>query len=889
MKLNSITMINSGNFSFAHLKLDAKSIQLSGRNNKGKTSLLWTLPLLFVVDRKQATHPNYTPKESLNFYFKSPDRSYIIFEGYDEKQGYFYMLLRREGDSVKYYFVKKQFDRSMFMEYDDIEQSYTVLPFSRVLENPATGIGAPLKDHREVLAKAISSRKGEVAFLRLANGSKSEQFSNLYKHLFRSSGDDEILKNGILIVNKLKEEVLSMKDELPSSELAEWQREQEEIDTLKEVQEDLAELKAKRNILEEKKVALIAGLSAFGDIDFNQVRQSVNTEHETYQGEIQKLRQTVDSLEQEETDIRRKISNLDGQKGAVSDKIKMLQKKIHAIEEYPDATWLKQALLNLEQKYADVLMLIRSIDTTMSIGEIDKKLQKLNSQKREIEQFVNNHEDTLLMNLSGNKEEIGIINTVLSSGVTSLPKSAILSEATGPQQYDVFSYNGAKIDISSLEIREIPTIEERKRELGEIEQQIKEARDIKENFNEKEKLEREQKKLGGEIQTIRNQLDDIAELDNHRNDLSALKQELIQILDNRQGEEDKEKSIAAQQHETSKLIAETESLKESLSTKEKAIGEFYNRYLDYCRDTEFAPSPVKVLPIDVIHDKVMEKKQILEKQYGELRSASNIYQSAEEETKRHTTKIKLYDDNTLSQNDLLTALEQKCENLDIKAKELRDRVGARTNIFKGRVKRFLEQVENIKKYTSRINSMLSKYTISDLSGIHIRFIPNERLREEVERLTLDNASLFSHGLYDTDDTIIRYIRTEKTVLLSDLFEIAVERTKRDSDTKRDKREKSKQSNGTERMLHVMLLLILMRELIHRDDTIPFLIDEVMDIDDINQGELLKFFDELNLLPVSASPHIAHTFEKVYYIEEVTGGKSYINDNTCTRKESKEGM
>jgi len=171
MKLTTIRMINSGNYSIANLKLDADSIQIAGRNNKGKTSLLWTLLFLFVVDRKKTTHKDYGSEESLNFYFRNPESSYIIFEGFDENQGYFYMLLKRDGKNVKYYFVKKEFKEEFL-----IEENGQIKKFTKVMENPNTGLGKPLKDVSEILAKVITSRKNEVGFLRLEKDISSRRF-----------------------------------------------------------------------------------------------------------------------------------------------------------------------------------------------------------------------------------------------------------------------------------------------------------------------------------------------------------------------------------------------------------------------------------------------------------------------------------------------------------------------------------------------------------------------------------------------------------------------------------------------------------------------------------------------------------------------------------------
>ncbi|HID40883.1 MAG TPA: hypothetical protein EYP33_01870, partial [Pyrodictium sp.] len=371
MRLNNIRMINSGNFSLANLLLDADSIQLAGRNNKGKTSLLWTLLLLFVVDRKQATHSDYQLKESLHFYFRDPDKSYIIFEGFDERQGYFYMLLKRDGDTIKYYFVKGKFEEEYLIRNDK------VLSFQEVLENPLTGIGAPLKDITEILAKTITSKRGEVGFLRLENKTNSKRFSQLYKHLFRvSKNDDDLLKNGILVVLGLQNEQIDFGNEIGHDERAKWNREKKELEGLRKVKAQLDPIKGKRDAFESKKVKLKSEVVKHENIDFRRIIEKTKQDKQLRIKEIQQKADELKSingkkgveLSNKETSIRT-ITKLETY-------LSQANKKLEEALSYGEEGWVKQEIKNAIEKREAVNKILKNLDTVASKEEIETKLKK---------------------------------------------------------------------------------------------------------------------------------------------------------------------------------------------------------------------------------------------------------------------------------------------------------------------------------------------------------------------------------------------------------------------------------------------------------------------------------------------------------------------------------
>jgi len=240
MKLHSIYLFNAAEFSYADLTLDADSIQLAGPNNVGKTRLIWTLLLLFVVDRREATHPNFEQKDSLHFYFPSPENSFIVFEGYRDA-GYFYVLLRREGEKVQYYFANQAFDPEFLMRNGEI------LPFSEARGNPRMELGKAVESAREVLAKVIlsaasarASERGEhghTGFLRLASGiTDSSLFSNLYKYLFRPGKDEStLLKNGVLITSGLQDKRLEFGQAASTEQRKEMEQRRREVEGMKTI------------------------------------------------------------------------------------------------------------------------------------------------------------------------------------------------------------------------------------------------------------------------------------------------------------------------------------------------------------------------------------------------------------------------------------------------------------------------------------------------------------------------------------------------------------------------------------------------------------------------------------------------------------------------------
>lgn len=877
MKLTNIRLYNAGNFSVANLGLDASSIQLAGRNNKGKTSLLWTLMMLFVVHRKRATHPDYGEKQSLQFYFKS-DKSYIIFEGFDEKEGYYYVLLHRNGSDIDYYFAKNKF-REEFIIKDG-----SILSFDKVMENPGTGMKTKDSSVSETLARNVSSKRGELGFLRTVSGVSSIRFSELYRHLFRADkNDNNILKTGILVVSGHRDEKIDFGSEVGQEERVKWKREQKEISELKSIKGNLDLLKDSRDKCETARVALLSEIVKYDDIEFEYVLQKIKGESKEFNDKIGTYRKTIDTEiynNKENAKTRHQTATQAvGSANALHDAAK---EKLDKASSYGEETWAKQQVVNAEEKARGLKALIDKIEQDGDADRVAKKLANAKTKKLQIENYLNKESELLILNIFDDKDDIAKANAVLSDEVKNLPKECV-QKGSG-EIGDALTLNSAKIDISSITPLPLPTKEEKSIELKEVTAEIKMLSNVLEKIQEKDALVKEHQDASENEYEEKRKYIEIKNIPEYKKNTAELNTLLKEKVDIQVAIAKKMTDLEEKEKELSKSI---ESLEARVNRNNKEEGAIFELSLELSTASRLIErtreeSAYREISSENAYKKCLTGISTLKETQDAFREKEADYDNFVDHLKRLNKSLEGIEHDTNDQ--LISILEEKCYGIEIREKEFGNMLKTGFHLFFQRIQRFLNELDAVTSEVSKINRIISKYTISDLSNVRVNIILSDKLVNTLRGINSDNIDLFSSvdtmesDLSEGKDSLTEWMRVGKVIYLADLFSIEIEREKN------NKKVKSQQSNGTERMLHVMLLLILMREMIVPEDTIPFLIDEVADIDTSNQAELLSFFKELNLLPISASPESSSEFDKIYRIEEINGS-SYLSNDTSTWKEA----
>src|SRR4051812_35985582 len=103
--LNRLIILNSNVYGKAEVRLgDCDSLQIVGPNNIGKSTLIYALNFLFIIDgKKMSFSGNRTgDKDTVHHYFPTPNNSFIIFE--IQKSDPYCIVVKRdtEGD-LEYY------------------------------------------------------------------------------------------------------------------------------------------------------------------------------------------------------------------------------------------------------------------------------------------------------------------------------------------------------------------------------------------------------------------------------------------------------------------------------------------------------------------------------------------------------------------------------------------------------------------------------------------------------------------------------------------------------------------------------------------------------------------------------------------------------------------
>ena len=116
--LKRLVILNSEIYAKADIDLnDCHNLQIVGPNNIGKSTLIYALNFLYIIDGRQMSFSgNRTgDRTTINHYFPTTPVSYIVFEIF--KKRYYCILVRRNAEgSLDYYKIDSDFKDEHYMK-----------------------------------------------------------------------------------------------------------------------------------------------------------------------------------------------------------------------------------------------------------------------------------------------------------------------------------------------------------------------------------------------------------------------------------------------------------------------------------------------------------------------------------------------------------------------------------------------------------------------------------------------------------------------------------------------------------------------------------------------------------------------------------------------------
>ena len=469
--LTSLTIINSKVYGKAEIRLnDCDSLQLVGPNNIGKSTLIYALNFLFIIDGNKMTFSGQRrgDKETLHHYFPNPNQSYIVFEVF--KKSYYCILVKRNGDSeLEYYQFNSEYKEHFFVDENKKLLKFEEVQAALVMDGLEL---IPFKDKREVFNTVYQRGKRNQGVVWLDDNVKSEGLSNNFSRIYR------YLINTKLITNKNLKEALIVADNRENETLNFSQKNKKDIIDLRKINNEIRNLKSVKNEFDEFR-EVMSQYNAKARI-INQLyyafSQNYDTTLPTLQSQLAERNQNIakinteinENLIPQKADFDRKIGNKETEINSKAELLNEKETDLGIINAFEPLEFLNEALENYDKRRKEVESRITMVEIQrLNSQQIEQRILQLKSQILRNENQVENYGNLLINKISGNKENRKLLNAILSEQVKSLPGNQVLKAIH--QVTDKLSIFDGEIDISkNLELKDFKTIEEIKEELNKL-------------------------------------------------------------------------------------------------------------------------------------------------------------------------------------------------------------------------------------------------------------------------------------------------------------------------------------------------------------------------------------------------------------------------------------
>lgn len=843
--LSKIILLNCANYQKAVISLDRESIQIVGRNNIGKTTLIGVLNFLYIQNPRDWNFI-HSSKETLNFYFKNLDKSYILFEIY--KNGYFCILLRRQEQKLLYYKIDSPYDEIESFFFQKREEKQVLLDFETIMTSLIGNI-KKLED-REYRALLYGESKRDKSVLWLQKDVKQSTFVKIYRYLLNPS----------LIDNDVFKESLLVSDGKENSEITFVREDNQKIESMQKKLKEIERLKSTTQEFYNFKDMYVKFISTK-----NKLNKILCSFTYLYEQELQQIKSSKNKLDtRSESIINEVISPLIEEKEGVigenaktefeikNDKTSLgeLLSKIEAIGKLDPIELLNVSKQNLEK---DIW------NREYSLSQIQKERYTLDSvealmlreQKKiaSLQAQINNFENLLIHHICENKDGIRIINSVLSDAVLKLDKSAIVKKINFTDENRVDLFDGT-IDITLVEKKEPASIELLRTELQEAQEMLKKLGDIKQAIINYQAIEEEIEKKKCELSTINSNIQEIESIPNLKIEIQK-KEALIQ---------ENQSKLASLQSRKSKIevdIKDAYAQKEEIARKKNEIENrartlegYYNKIEELLMQIDINVSQIQTeQTVDDAFREIMELKEELK----------NIDSKKDEEFKR--LKHTLYKEHS-DEEAFIREVEEDLESMQDKEEAIDTLIESITNETSKPTASLLIELKHFESYIVSLNTQFKKYKISNLQSIEIKLQKNKKVLDDLEAIAkIDKGNLFNfdqHGNYL--EILKEYISGAKKIKLFDLFDITFVVNGKERNLKHQI-----ESNGTDIMLKSSLFMLIVGKTIIQDENNKLVIylDELSSVDDDNVKGFIQRCAENNFIPIFASPDKKAHIQKYY--------------------------
>jgi hypothetical protein len=874
--LNRIVILNSTTYGKAVVRLDdADSIQLVGPNNIGKSTLVFALNFLFIIDGKRMSFVDNKPgdKETIHHYFPSATNSYIIFEIY--KQRHYCILLKRNNDGeVEYYRIDHEYREDLFIKSQANQQS--VVKFEELYSKLLTsGISIEeIKEKRDVFNFVYQRGKRNNAVVWLENAVTSDglsnNFSKIYRYLINSKLiTNKTLKEALIIADNRDKEALNFSQK-SKKDINDLLRINDEIKVISSIQKDFLDFREVTNLYRAKTKIISELLYSFNDqytpsyIDNETKWLTKKTELEAVQVELN------ERLIPQKQKLDREIGSKEKELSQVLIAQKEIQSKIDEANSFEGIAFLTQSLYNLDEKRKALEVSITRTQA-LSVKEIEHHINERSERCKRLESQIAGYSNQLIHRISSSQTTKEKLNQILSPEFSSLPSELVEKSITS--LHSPMNLFDGKIRIpDTLAGKPIPSLEDLTRTNALLKKELDEYRLLLPIAKDYEKATRELKELKNAIAEIEDKVQKIELLPSLNAQLSKQKDLYLSVSQNKQ---ETEKALS--------LLAEEINLKTAsvplLTTYIKDLDQRLKELKKWKEETEEITLDLIANDSTVTLDQVYAKLILTRNDRSQLKfNKDKLFESLKQKVKSLESDEEAF----------VRFIEDEIACLSDKQKSVEIILQAISTQFANPAHLLIKRFEEFKAFiVNKFNAKLSKTKVSDIESLKI--VINESLRtiEDLKRISSIQEMApqmdfdFDHS--ENLKTLNSYLDSGKRIEFEELFDIELHLTKGGKEKRVDLREQV-ESTGTDIMIRMVIITSVINKLAMNDpgNRIPIAIDEIARVDGKNRLELFKFCKEHNLTPLCTSTEetILDGFEKyIMLFRSTSRGKININEGS----------
>jgi DNA repair exonuclease SbcCD ATPase subunit len=869
--LSKIAVLNSRVYGKAVVRVDdCDSLQLVGPNNIGKSTLIYALNFLFIIDGNKMSFSGQRKgdKETIHHYFPTPNQSYIVFEIHKIRT--YCVLVKRDTDGeLEYYRFDSEYRDDFFFREDGSQQR--LLKFDEVQEKLAAS-GLELTQFRnksEVFSYVYQRGTDNDAIVWLEENVKSDglsnNFSKVYRYLINSKLiTNKSLKEALIIADNRENEVLNFSQK-NKKDIIDLLRLNDEIKAIKAVKDDFYKFREIVNEYNSRNHILAELTYAFEELYKKNLPELDERIHKFSKEISETQSQVQDFLRPREQENNRRLGQKESELTAHLRAIEKQQKDIHEIHQLEGFEFLTEALENLERKRKEIEAQITTVEArNYTPGQIRSRLDIINASIREKENRINNFNNLLIHKISNDEHTRKLLNTVLSEKITGLPADKILSKISKATR-DLKIFDG-EIDISGIELKDFTTVEEMTAELEELKKEKEHYENLLNTITDSETVQQELTLIKQEIDDTKEKIKKIRSLPELEQNLSKLRLEYEETREEKETIEAELKDIAEDIHQKELRLG---LLREEKKKAEEKLNELRERK----QEVDFLnlqPIPCELTEsIEQVYNK-------LKKYYGERLELKSQKDKAFDNLRYHL-KSSIADEDSF-----IHYFEEEIACLADKEKSIDGLLQSISTQFANPAYTLIKRYEEFKQFIyNKFNQKLAQTRISDIESLQIELIDNKRVLNDIKMISsiqeLNGQMMLEFDQSENLSILNNYLDSSKRVYFDELFDIELHLTLKGHVKKVDLANQV-ESDGTDRMIRLVIIMSIINRLAvnHELNRITLFIDEVATIDKHNRPELVKFCREHNFIPIFAAPDPVPGFGKYYFIYP-SKGKININE------------